>query len=115
MCIPHASARGNAGGAEPQSPQENQMAPPTSTTMEPIATDLVARNAAAVRAYAEAHDTSFLRPDATFVDVTSGLRWQGHEAIAGMLDYFYRIAFDAHVEDTRMIVGLDGAVLEATF
>jgi predicted ester cyclase len=79
------------------------------------AADPIARNAAAISAYVLEHDASFLRPDATFVDVTSGLRWEGREAIAGMLEFFYRVAFDAHIEDARVIVGLDGAVVEATF
>jgi predicted ester cyclase len=80
-----------------------------------IALDPIARNAAAVAAYVDSHDPVHLRQDATFVDVASGLRWEGREAVAGMLHWLYGVAFDAHVEDRRFVVGLDGAVLEATF
>jgi predicted ester cyclase len=80
-----------------------------------IAIDPIARNADAIGAYLERHDASKLREDAVFVDVTSGLRWEGREAIAGMLELMYRVAFDARMEEPRLIVGLDGAVLEATF
>lgn len=79
------------------------------------ATDTISANAAAVAAYVEEHDATKLRADATFVDVTSGLRWHGRDAIAGMLDFFYRVAFDARVEDSRLVAGLDAVVLEATF
>jgi hypothetical protein len=80
-----------------------------------IATDPIAANAVALTAYLRDHDPSALRSDAVFVDVTSGLRWEGREAIAGMLDFFYRVAFEAHVEDVRLIVGVDGAAFEGTF
>jgi predicted ester cyclase len=80
-----------------------------------VATDPIVRNATALAAYLDCHDPSALSPDATFVDAASGLRWEGEAAIAGMLHWFYRVAFDAHLEDTRLIVGLDGAVLEAMF
>ena len=85
------------------------------TVLDRAASDPIARNGAAISAYLLEHDASFLRPDATFLDVTSGLRWEGREAIEGMLEFFYRVAFDAHVEDVRMIVGVDGAAVEATF
>jgi predicted ester cyclase len=80
-----------------------------------IAIDPISRNTLALAAYLDTHDVSALRPDAVFVDVTSGLRWEGREAISRMVETLYRVAFDAHVEDARLIVGLDGAVLEATF
>lgn len=80
-----------------------------------IALDPIARNTAAVTAYVDSHDPAHLREDATFVDVASGLRWEGRGAVSGMLGWLYRVAFDAHVEDRRFVVGLDGAALEATF
>jgi len=80
-----------------------------------IALDPIARNASLMAAYLEEHDVTRLREDATFVDATSGLRWQGRDAIAGMMDAFYRVAFDGHLDDSHLIVGMDGAVLEATF
>lgn len=77
----------------------------------------VERNREALLAYLERHDPDRLADDAVFVDVTSGLRWQGPEAIAGMLSWFYRSVFDATLEDTRTFMAADGrqAVLEGTF
>ena len=80
-----------------------------------LATDPIACNAAAVAAYHESHDPSCLRQDVVFVDMASGLRWEGREAVAGMLAWLYHVAFEARVEDARLTVGLDGVALEATF
>lgn len=80
-----------------------------------VALDPIASNALTIANYLENHDVSALHPEAVFVDVTSGLRWQGRDAIAGMLAYLYEVAFDAHIEEPRLIVGLDAAVVEATF
>jgi hypothetical protein len=80
-----------------------------------VSIDPVAQNTDTLAAYLEHHDTSRLRPDAVFVDQTSGMRWVGPEAIAGMLEWFYSVAFEAGLEDSRVIVGSNGGVLEATF
>lgn len=75
------------------------------------------RNAAAIRAFAAEHDPSWLAPDAVFEDAGSGMTWTGPEAIAGMLHWFYAVAFDAHLEDADLRVEPDGrsAELSATF
>jgi predicted ester cyclase len=80
-----------------------------------VTTDPIARNEQVVRAYLERHDVASLHPDAVFVDAASGMQWTGHEAIAGMLHWFYEVAFTAHLEDSRLIVGETAAVIEATF
>lgn len=80
-----------------------------------IAMDPGAVNGEAVAAYVRSHDASLLEDDAVVVDVTSGLRWEGRAAIADMLDYLYRVAFDAHLEDVRLVVGREAVVVEATF
>jgi len=86
------------------------------TTSQPVGDDArIAANAALMGRYLEGHDSAALNDDAVFVDVTSGMRWEGPEAIGGMLDWFYHVAFEAVVEGSRLIVGLEGAALEATF
>jgi steroid delta-isomerase-like uncharacterized protein len=81
----------------------------------PTTIDQVERNRQVIDGYLRGHDSSHVAPDATFVDTTSGMQWTGHEAIAGMLAWFYEVAFDAQLEDERLVVGESGAVLEATF
>lgn len=75
------------------------------------------RNAEAIHAYLEGHDTSRLAADAVFTDAATGMSWQGPEAIEGMIHWFYQEVFDAHTEDERLVIDRDGAgaVLEATF
>lgn len=70
-----------------------------------------------VEAYVRGHDDRWLIADAVFTDVTTGLTWSGRQSIAAMLDWMYHVVFDAHLEDSRVLVSTDGAeaVLEATF
>lgn len=79
--------------------------------------DPAARAEAAVLSYLGGHDTDALAEAAVFTDLTTGMTWTGRAAIDGMLDWFYHGVFEAHVEDSRLTVGHDGAsvVLEATF
>lgn len=79
-------------------------------------TSATQRNLDAVRRYtAGDHDAAVLAPDAAFVDVTTGRRWTGANEIAAMLDGMYRVAFDARVEEPRLVADADAVVLEATF
>jgi len=75
------------------------------------------RSGEALRGYLEEHDSRFLAESATFTDVTTGLSWTGREAIGAMLGWMYHSVFEAHVEDTKLIVAADGgaAVAEMTF
>lgn len=68
-----------------------------------------------MKAYASSHDPRFLTDDAVFRDMSTGQEHHGREAIAGMLDYVYHQAFDAHAETEQILVDGDHAVLEATF
>lgn len=80
-----------------------------------VAVDAIAQNVETLTAYLEHHDGSRLHPEAVFVDQTSGAQWIGPEAIAGMLEWFYSVAFEADLEDRNVIIGANGGVLEATF
>lgn len=65
--------------------------------------------------YAASHDPKYIAENGVFIDMSSGERHQGREAIGGMLDYVYHQAFDAHPEDVKMAIGEGAATLEATF
>ena len=76
---------------------------------------VVERNRAAVLEYLEGHRTDRLRSDAVFANLSTGDQWVGPTAIGGMLDWFYHAAFEARVEDSRLIVGEDAVALIGTF
>jgi steroid delta-isomerase-like uncharacterized protein len=75
------------------------------------------RSVEALRGYLEDHDSRYLAENASFTDVTTGMTWAGREAIGAMLGWMYHSVFEAHVEDTRLIVAAEGdaAVAEMTF
>lgn len=68
-----------------------------------------------MEAYASNHDPRYLAEDSVFTDMSSGQVHEGRDAVAGMLDYVYHRAFDAHAETRALIVDGDKAVLEGTF
>jgi predicted ester cyclase len=68
-----------------------------------------------MNAYFETHDLQYVDEDATFKLVFSGEEHHGREAIAGMLNYFYKVAFDAHPDKKNVIFGDRQAVAEADF
>jgi hypothetical protein len=59
--------------------------------------------------FTESHDPQFLTDDALFRDTSSGQDFRGRDAIGQMLDWFYHIAFDAHVEDGETFLSEDGS------
>jgi quercetin dioxygenase-like cupin family protein/predicted ester cyclase len=75
----------------------------------------VERTRAVLEAYAAEHDPQHLAEDAVFIDLATGQRYEGREAIGEMLHHIYHVAFDARAEDARMMVGEGSAALEAMF
>jgi predicted ester cyclase len=73
------------------------------------------RNREAVQAYLGGHRSEILRPDAVFTNLTTGDQWVGPEAIGGMLRWFYSVAFEATVEEPRLIADDHAVVLAGTF
>jgi predicted ester cyclase len=65
--------------------------------------------------YFETHDIQCVDEDATFTLVFSGEEHHGREAIGGLLNYFYQVAFDAHPEKKNVVFGDRQAVAEADF
>jgi steroid delta-isomerase-like uncharacterized protein len=64
---------------------------------------------------AEHGDVSDMSDDVVFTIMSTGQEHKGPEAILGMLNYFYRVAFDATAETTNMIVADGQCCLEAMF
>ncbi|MEO8287292.1 MAG: ester cyclase [Chloroflexota bacterium] len=60
-------------------------------------------------------DTDVIAEDAVFTVMGTGQQAHGRDAIFGMLQYFYHVAFDATVENPRLLVTDGHAVLEADF
>ena len=64
---------------------------------------------------AEHSDVSVMAPDVVFTVMGTGQEFRGPEAVAGMLQYFYHIAFDARAKTKNAIFAENHAVLEADF
>jgi steroid delta-isomerase-like uncharacterized protein len=66
-------------------------------------------------AYFNTHDVKYVADDAVFINMGTGERTEGREAIGQMLHYIYHVAFDAHAEIISTIITEKRAVLEAKF
>jgi len=75
--------------------------------------DAIARKP--IEDYFETHDPRFIADNAVFIDMGTGQETKGKEAILGMLQYLYHIAFDARAIERNTIITDDKALLEATF
>ncbi len=69
-------------------------------------------NRRALQGYLVDHDEQYLASDAVFTDMSSGLEWIGREAVAGMLHWFYEVAFDATFENRTLVVDDEHGMLE---
>jgi steroid delta-isomerase-like uncharacterized protein len=77
----------------------------------------VAETRAVMNAYFEANhsDVSMIADDCVFRVMATGDESRGPEAIVGMINYFYSVAFEAEAERRNFIVGEGSAFLEADF
>jgi predicted ester cyclase len=66
-------------------------------------------------AYLKTHDPKYVAEDAVYINTSSGEKAVGRQAIAKMLDYFYRTAFDAYPKITSRIITEDKAMIEGFF
>jgi len=64
---------------------------------------------------AEEPDESLLAPDVAFTVMGTGDTYRGPEAVGQMLDYFYRVAFDARADARNVLIDGDHAVWEGHF
>ena len=60
-------------------------------------------------------DVSMMADDVVFTMMADGSEAHSPEGVLHLLNYFYRIAFDADAEITNEVVSKDRAVAEATF
>ena len=63
----------------------------------------------------EHSDTSMMADDVTFTIMPTGQEHHTPEGVLQMLNYFYRVAFDASAENKNMIMGDGHAVWEGDF
>lgn len=68
-----------------------------------------------IQAYFETHDVQYVAEDAVFINMSSGERHEGREAVKQMLHFIYHVAFDARAEIKNTIITEDHAILEASF
>jgi len=64
---------------------------------------------------AEHEASDVIAEDAVFTVMGTGQEYRGREAIFGMLQYFYHVAFQATANGTNLVIGDGKAVLEADF
>jgi SnoaL-like polyketide cyclase len=68
-----------------------------------------------MESYFKTHDAKFVATNAVFINMGTGERTEGREAVAEMLHYIYHVAFDAVAEITNWIITDRKALLEANF
>lgn len=64
---------------------------------------------------AEHADTSMLADDVEFTIMATGEKQRGPQAVLQMMDYFYRIAFDATADPKNVVFADDHAIFEGDF
>ena len=68
-----------------------------------------------MRDFLRSHDARYVAEDAVFINKATGERIEGRNAIGETLNFFYRVAFDAHAEITNVLVLEDRALAEGLF
>ena len=74
--------------------------------------DLAKKN---MEAFFKTHDVQYVTQDAVFINMGSGQKTEGREAIGKMLHYLYHVAFDAQLIFTNSIITEDKAMVEGFF
>lgn len=60
-------------------------------------------------------DLSMMADDVVFINMATGEKHNGPEAVSQMLNFIYHVAFDAHAETKNIIINETNAVFEADF
>jgi steroid delta-isomerase-like uncharacterized protein len=60
-------------------------------------------------------DVSMIADDAVYTIMATGEEHRGPDGIAKLLDYFYRVAFDAGADVTNVVIADGKAMMEAEF
>jgi hypothetical protein len=91
------------------------IAPGLLSSIIPETAMTIEQTRALVEPYLAGHDAGKLAPDVVFIDMSSGARHEGREAVGGMLHYIYHTAFDARAETRSVIIGEGLAAIEGDF
>lgn len=75
----------------------------------------ITKTKANMEAYIKTHDVQFIAEDAVFINMSTGEETRGREAIGGMLQYIYQVAFDAKAEIKNYVITEEKALVEANF
>ena len=68
-----------------------------------------------LKEFFKTHDVMYVAENAVFKNMTTGEDINGSEAIAGMLNYLYHVAFDAKIIVNNTVITKNNALLEASF
>ena len=68
-----------------------------------------------IEEFFKTHDVIYVAEDAVFKNMNTGEEINGREAIAGMLNYIYHVAFDAKAIVNNTVITENHALLEASF
>jgi predicted ester cyclase len=68
-----------------------------------------------MEAYLKTHDPKYVAEDAVYINRASGERAEGKEAIGKMLEFYYKIAFEAYPKTSSLIVTKNKAMMEGFF
>lgn len=65
--------------------------------------------------YWQAHGSGYLADDAVYTDMGSGQESRGQEAVSGMMNWLFNVAFQARAERATVMVGDGKAAWEGYF
>ena len=62
--------------------------------------------------YFQTHDPKYIAEDGVFRNMNTGEVYSGREEVAGMLNFFYQVLFDARAELDNYLITEDQAMVE---
>ncbi|MBD0331432.1 MAG: ester cyclase [Chitinophagaceae bacterium] len=68
-----------------------------------------------IETYLKTHDVRYVAEDAVFINLSTGEKHNGREAVGKMLNYIYHVAFDARADVQNYIITEDKAMFEGLF
>jgi predicted ester cyclase len=77
-----------------------------------IQPDLLSTTKKNLEAYFETHDAKYVAEDGVFINLATGERTEGREAVGQLLHHIYHVAFDAHAEVSNKMISTDRAMVE---
>lgn len=68
-----------------------------------------------MEAYFATHDPKYVAEDGIFINLATGEKTHGREAVGQLLHHIYHVAFDAHAELSNHFISADKAMIEGYF